>query len=123
MILYCDFSLLSTTLTKTFRQIREGESLKEIKQRNEAYYHLSKYLCQTVQGYGYEPDKDEVVYSGMSVILNMKNIDLYLRGPTSTSTQIIVAQNFSKDNGVILELSNGEYHERRFDSNDIYEIL
>ena len=116
IILYCDFSLLSTLFTATFRQIHETESLKEIKERNKAYYHLSKYLFQTIQGYGYKPNsqKNEVLYSGMGVILNMKNTDLYLRGPTSTSTELIIAQNFSKSNGVILELSGRD--EFRFDT-------
>ena len=63
------------------------ESLEEIKQRNKNYYHLSKTLYQTIQGYGYTPfddlkDKDEVLYSGMSVMLHMKNSSLDLEGPT-----------------------------------------
>ena len=122
VILYCDFSILSTSFTKTFREIDERESLTEIKQRNKAYYHLSKWLFQTIHGYGYKlydwetkQHKHEVLYSGMSVILNMKNTDLYLRGPTSASRELIIAQNFSKGNGVILELSGGSF-EPRFDA-------
>ena len=50
----------------------------------------------------------------MNIILNISQSNVSLKGPTSTSTQIMIAQNFAgKGKGVILQLA-GNY-EPRFD--------
>ena len=78
---------------------------------------MSKLLIEAVHGYGYSgyetAAKDEVLYCGMNMVLNIPNCNIHLRGPTSTSRSIIIAQNFSNHNahGVILELT-GEYETR-----------
>ena len=41
----------------------------------------------------------------MNMVLNITNSCMYLNGPTSTSRSIIIAQNFSNGDGVILELT------------------
>ena len=117
LILYTDFSQLSTSFTSTFRKQYDLETLDSVKQRNRNYYWMSRLLIESVQGFtpkglNYKDIKDEVLYCGMSIVLNMPNADIYLRGPTSTTSQIIIAQNFSKNNGVILQL--GGQRERRF---------
>ena len=110
---------MCASFSSTFRKTYDRESLQSIKRRNSKYYWLSKLLCESLQGFGYRPKDDadiddEVVYCGMSAILNMPNTNIFLRGPTSTSTHVGIAQNFTDNGeGVILELS-GKY-ETRFD--------
>ena len=52
IILYTDFTELSTDFTKSFRKLNEFELLSQIKQRNQKYYHWSKILKTTTKYYG-----------------------------------------------------------------------
>ena len=117
LIVYTDFSLLSTNFTKTFRKTYVSETLQSVKSRNAAYYHMARYFIETIQGYGYSEyetaAKGEVLFCGLSYQLFMPSFRIKLRGPTSTSTEIEIAQNFAKRQGIILQLT-GE-GERRFD--------
>ena len=81
---------------------------------------MSRLFIETVQGFGYEgyhdydsPARNEVLFCGLMNKLTMPSFRIKLRGPTSTSTQVQVAQNFAKRDGVILELTH--YYEKRFD--------
>ena len=53
LILYTDFSMLSSSFTSTFRKKYENESLESVKNRNSSYYWMSKFLIEAVNGYGY----------------------------------------------------------------------
>ena len=49
LILYCDFTALSTAFSESFRHLEKYESLKSIKQRNALYYWMSRYLRELVE--------------------------------------------------------------------------
>ena len=93
LILYTDFSILCSSFSSTFRNKYQTEQLKAIKKRNAKYYYFSKLLIESIQVFGYYPAADEdigdeTLYCGMSIILTMKNANLYLRGPTFSSVSI-----------------------------------
>ena len=108
IICYTDFSLLSSSFTSTFRKSHPRESIErkeDIKERNSCYYWMSKYLIEAVEGYG---DRliNETLYCGMNCPLIMESMNISLISPTSTSTEISVAQNFATIDGVILQFNN-----------------
>ena len=115
IILYCDYSNLSSDFTRSFRKIHQFEVLSHIKQRNSYYYHFSKILKETITIYGQRnffggngllPVLKGPFYCGMSVVLNISQFNMKLLSPTSTSVELSVAIKFSGNNGMILELNN-----------------
>eukprot|EP01084_Bolivina_argentea_P266302 451646_1 len=123
IVLYCDYSDLSSNFSSSFRTMRRLERLTSIKKRNSNYYWLSRYLCETVQNYGdcgrgiYDTNTGEYVnkisgpfYCGMSVLLHVESLPITLNHPTSTSAQIEVAIKFSGPKGIIIQLNNNTYY-------------
>jgi len=114
IILYCDYSLLSSDFSASFRKRNSFETLKQIKKRNQKYYHWSKTLKNTVYQYGQKHYKGNGLlsklfgpfYSGMSIVLSMPQFQIYLLSPTSTSVHKEVATIFSGNKGMILEMHN-----------------
>ena len=118
IILYTDYTQLSSDFTKSFRKLHPYELLQQVKRRNKRYYYWSKILKETVKCFG---GNDYVIdapvsgafnrligplYTGMSGILNVSQFNIFLLSPTSTSVQIHVAIRFSGDRGMILEFDN-----------------
>ena len=99
LILYTDFSKLSTNFTKTFRKLYESEALESVKSRNANYYNMARLLIETVQRFGYYGRNSaafEDVYCSMDCKLIMGSFRIKFRGPLSTSIHIEIAQNFAK---------------------------
>ena len=59
LILYTDFTHLSTDFSSTFRPAYPYESIASIKQRNSSYYWMSRRLRETVQLFG-DRDPEEI---------------------------------------------------------------
>eukprot|EP01084_Bolivina_argentea_P310851 537973_1 len=123
IILYCDFSVLSTNFSGTFRRIFPSESLKSVKKRNQKYWYLSKGLMETVQYFGtagddtyYDNETGEWIktgeygpfYCGMSCLMLMPGFNLRLCAPNSSSKVINIAMRFCGDNkqGMIMQINN-----------------
>ena len=125
MILYCDYTDLSSHFTATFRKTGSFETIKSIKKRNSEYYWLSRILRETVELFGqcsfgewdgvsddkYDVDKrvNKLLgpyYTGMSFVMNIPEFSIFLCSPTSTSMQIEVAIKFSGDQGTVIQLDN-----------------
>eukprot|EP01084_Bolivina_argentea_P057622 105265_1 len=77
---------------------------------------MSKYLIETVNCFGSHGNtkcgswnsKGELgpFFTGMNVVMCVPSFRIRLCGPTSTTKEILVAQNFSKNTGIILEFDN-----------------
>eukprot|EP01084_Bolivina_argentea_P222838 377145_1 len=111
LLFYTDFSQLSTSFSRTFRRVEAGESIDGVKQRNMCYWWMSKFIIEAVNCFGINGDTDESgesgpFFCGLGIVINVPSFRIRLTGPTSTSKEIIVAQNFAKDNGIILQLNN-----------------
>ena len=104
IILYTDFSQLSTKFAPTFRKRNSFEPLPAIKQRHENYYWFSKLLRETVTVYGQNNGEKlgERFFCGMSM-MTMPQFSIYLFSPTSTSCHIEVALKFAGEYGIIIE--------------------
>ena len=118
VILYTDFTDLSSNFTSTFRKISPYETLSSIKARNSRYWWMSKTLRETVELYGiwrdnyYGNRNSSLVgpfYTGMSYIMNIPQFAIRLCSPTSTSIHMEVAMKFSGETGIIIQLNTTDY--------------
>ena len=113
VILYTDFTELSSAFTASFRRKNPFETEEQVKKRNHRnYWFWSKYLYQVLNYYGANnyDDADEAMkgpfYCRMSSIMTLPQFNIYLYAPTSTSVHIEVSMVFSGDHGMILEFAN-----------------
>ena len=123
LILYTDYTKLSTDFSSSFRKLSTFETLKSIKQRNALYFWMSKFLRELVECFGqcsngdYDVEKGKRIkmrgpyFCGMNMRLNIPSFAMRLNSPSSTSKQISVAIKFSGPKGVVLTFDNpsGEY--------------
>ena len=119
IILYTDYTKLSSRFTSTFRKNDPFEPLQATKKRHRNYYWMAKLLKSTVESYGKtgygNMDKETYeqvnkllgpFFCGMNVVMNMPQFDIKLLSPTSTSVQLAVAMKFSGAAGIIIEFGN-----------------
>ncbi len=125
VILYCDFTGLCTLFGETFRRLHSLESLKSVINRNKKYWWMSKILREVVEIYGdnYYDELEGPFYTGLSFVIVLPEFSIRLYGPTSTTTQIEISMNFSKNSGIIIQFNNkyegGGQRLRFFDTSSI----
>lgn len=119
IILYTDYSNLSSGFTSTFRRNNRFEPLQAIKKRHKNYYWMARLLRETVTVYGqrghgdFDTETDETInklsgpfFCGMNAVMNLPQFNIYLLSPTSTTVQITVATKFGGYSGIIIEFGN-----------------
>ena len=116
MILYTDYSDLSSDFSSTFRNKTKFEGLKTTKRRHTNYYWMSKLLRETVAIYGknndffrggrYSTELGGPFFCGMSMVMTMPQFVMRLFCPTSTSCHLEVALKFAGEEGLILEFTS-----------------
>eukprot|EP01084_Bolivina_argentea_P279410 477678_1 len=122
IVLYTDYTTLSTDFSSTFRKCRPFETLDSIKKRNSVYYWFSRRLRECVEMYGHcqwsvpisftesQPkiEKKSALsgpfYCGMNTAMHMPSFNIRLCSPTSTSIQLAVAVQFSGCHGMVIQL-------------------
>ena len=128
VILYTDYTNLSSQFTSTFRQNGLFEPMNVTKERNRKYAYWSKLLLETVQVYG---DTGEFwdggmlcgpFYCGMSTVMRMPQFQILLQSPTSTSLHVEVAMKFSGEEGIIIEFNNSNVMSRQTKGFDVSYI-
>ena len=117
MILYTDYSDLSSDFTSTFRNKTKFEGFKRTKQRHTNYYWMSRLLRETVAIYGYnnhstgwatQQKLGGPFFCGMSMVMTMPQFAIHLFCPTSTSCHIEVALKFAGEDGIIIEFMTSQ---------------
>ena len=112
LIMYTDYTDLSSNFSSTFRKKSPFETLQGIKKRNADYYWFSKTLRETVEIFGQcstgfgNGVLTGSFFCGMSFVMNIPEFNIFLCSPTSTSKQIEVAIKFSGDQGIVIQLDN-----------------
>eukprot|EP01083_Nonionella_stella_P041659 112866_1 len=127
VLLYTDYTKLSSNFTSSFRKKHVFETLQSIKRRNREYWWWSKTLRETVEIYGgcrwgdgyYDSGRVRnrvrgPFYTGMSFVMNLPAFNIRLCSPTSTSKQFAVANRFSGDKGLVLQFDNPDIEVFRF---------
>eukprot|EP01084_Bolivina_argentea_P071572 130080_1 len=106
---YCDWTELCTAFSATFRKQKPYEAISAVIRRNMEFSNMARLVRETVELYGSDNSKDEVVgpfYSGISHVMVIPEFNIRLNGPTSTSKQIEVAEKFGYDHGIIIQINN-----------------
>ena len=119
IILRCDWTILCTKFSSTFRKLKPYESLSSVKQRNSEYAIWSRLIRETVEYYGqrgfgdynntkYQYDNKIVgpFYCGINCMMNIPSFNIRICSPQSVSKQISVATRFAGNHGMILALNN-----------------
>ena len=125
LILYTDYSKLSSAFSSTFRQIHNFETLKNIKRRNAAFFWMSKFLRELVECFGQcsvgDVENGKWVdrmygpfYCGMNIKLTVDSFAMRLNSPSSTSLQLAVAVKFSGPMGVVFTFNNPDEWQYQF---------
>jgi len=137
LILYCDYTKLSTDFSSSFRNLFPFETLKSVKARNSCYYWMSRYLRELVEIFGqhsigdtfekypmdyenewrrgkddYDKPLDALIgpfFTGMNCKLSIDSFAMRLNSPTSTTKQIEVALKFSGSIGTVITFVNSQY--------------
>eukprot|EP01084_Bolivina_argentea_P260798 440548_1 len=112
IISYSDFTEASYEFSRSFRRVTLSESDKSLKKRNSEYHHWSKHLRETVELYGTKLKDSGLTtfFHGISMIY-FNQFDAKFCTPTSTTTQLEVAINFTNDcTGLILSLEQNPYY-------------
>eukprot|EP01083_Nonionella_stella_P073289 198072_1 len=114
---YCDYSNLSTLFSATYRRQRyknnEFETDEDFKARHSNFGWMARYLDEAVNIFSSFLDRsvahvNGTFYHGMSKEFDLEGVYCGMYQPLSTSSSWIVAQHFSRNDGMILELkSNG----------------
>eukprot|EP01084_Bolivina_argentea_P002686 4958_1 len=116
IIIYCNFSDLSTEFSASFRR-KKDEMLENVKEKHRQFWWLAKILRETVEYYGnnrygryYGNNRYSQCgpfYTGLNKLFVMPQFNIRLCSPTSTTTQKEIAQRFAGDRGgMILTFDN-----------------
>ena len=119
LILYCDFTQLCTAFSATFRLENPFEDLESLDKRHSKFVHFAKLLVEAVRDFGidchdpnngkkdlYEPARGPF-FCGINCRLNLGSYAIKFNGPCSTTTELSVALNFAKTEGMILQIDKG----------------
>eukprot|EP01084_Bolivina_argentea_P247682 414355_1 len=112
IILYCDWTDLSTKFTETFRKTNSYDSISSIKQKNTEYGNFSKLIREATEIFGKSSDgtsQDNLLcgpfFCGMSFVMVIAQYMIRLYSPTSTSKIMEVAARFGGDEGILMQLN------------------
>ena len=107
IILWCDFVDFSFDFRSTFRSITWNESLSSIKERNQKYHHMAKYLNEAVTYFGINGETQSgPFYCGMNMVLQVPSFAATLNGPISTSKNLGIISRLCESKGMIFEFDN-----------------
>eukprot|EP01083_Nonionella_stella_P018435 51370_1 len=123
VLLYTDWSVLSTEFSATLRAKTPFETVSSIKNRNREFAIWSRLLRETIECFGNlgDPTKKDYdleqewkdfdveigpFYCGLLSVIVIPEFNICLNAPTSTTKQIEVAQRFAGDDGIILAMNN-----------------
>ena len=80
---------------------------ESIKNRHRNYYWMARYLRESIECFGLKipaNNKSFQVYHGVNRFVTFSSAYSYIKGPLSTTRSYAVAQRFSVNQGMILEL-------------------
>ena len=109
LILYCNFSALSTAFAATYRRENVFETIESLIARHSQYAHFGRLLMEVVLSFGHNRSVNGAkgpFYHGIDREMNIGTYAIFLKGPCSTSTERIVALKFATEQGLILTLNN-----------------
>ena len=115
LVLYCDFTRFSALFSKSLRKSKATDGLKQVKKQNSMFFHVSKSLREMVAYFGCngngvghmnDPPTKGPFYTGLTVVLHLKEFSIGINVPTSTSMNKAAAINFAREDGMLITIEN-----------------
>ena len=127
IILYTDYSDLSTHFSSTFRPNHKYEPFAVTKKRHSQYYWFAKGIKEMMEvfgqcyykGIGLLDALRGPFYTGMSFVLTLSQFEITLYGPTSTSIHKEVATRFGGQQGMLITFDNTKGYGQRVKGFDV----
>eukprot|EP01084_Bolivina_argentea_P313843 543549_1 len=107
LICYSDYTTLCTTYRETYRRM-VGESLYKLKCRHSYFGNMGKSLYESFVFFASKDSKIKILYHGMSTKLSFTTLYCAFDAPTSTTSDLIVAERFCDYDGIVLRLESSE---------------
>eukprot|EP01084_Bolivina_argentea_P127884 226119_1 len=106
LLVYCNCDEYQTKWSESFRRIPSDENDMSLKQRHSYFYHSSLNLRNLVEYFGESlvNNKNKHFYHGVTKVTYFIKTIAAFNGPMSTSEMITVAQRFSNNSGLVLQL-------------------
>eukprot|EP01084_Bolivina_argentea_P066018 120332_1 len=111
LLIYCNCDKYQSKWSSTFWQKSGNDSddantvtRDQVIQMHSNFYFVSKYLIQLVENFGNELVHKKKFYHGVNQPLTFDRTMAEFNCPLSTSTEIIIAYNFSGGIGLVMEL-------------------
>eukprot|EP01083_Nonionella_stella_P088682 247318_1 len=108
ILLYCDNSRLCESFRESFRKMHYDDTTEIIIQRHiDNYYWFGRFLFAAIEFWGAAPRITDTkkFYHGTSCKFLFDTFSAVFETPTSTTWDKIIASNFCKGSGVVLELA------------------
>ena len=113
---YTEFDGLQREFKRHCRRLRNGESMKSVRERNREIAHWSRLLRECVMFWGNAMTKKEEFYCGISARLVLRSLSQRFECPLSTTNDFDIAQRFTNElSGVVLRVKRANQHTRYFD--------
>jgi len=108
MICYTDYDALCYNFRNSFRKLDPDENERDVMKRHcNNYYHLGKWLNDAIGTYGSLVSKYKMpLYHGLAGHFLFESLCTDFNIPTSATTEISVAQNFTANEGLILQFDS-----------------
>ena len=114
--MYSDFDEMQREFKRHCRRLRNGESMKSVRERNREIAHWSRLLRESVMFWGKTMTKKDQFYCGVSARLVLRSLNQRFECPLSTTKDFDVAQRFTDGlSGVVLRMKRANQHTRYFD--------
>eukprot|EP01084_Bolivina_argentea_P083742 151608_1 len=111
LICYTDITALCTAFRGTYRNQSAMETMDQLKERHRQFRNMGKLLYEAFIFFASKDNQITTLYHGMSVQLSFTAMYCAFEAPTSTTSAMSIAQNFSTDSGIILKLVSNESSE------------
>ena len=107
LLTYCNYDQYQNKWSESFRKLSSNESMKSLKDRHSHFVCSSINLINLIEEFGVrlfdEENSNKRFYHGVNRILYFSKTIAKFNGPLSTSSEILVAHNFSAGSGLVLE--------------------
>eukprot|EP01084_Bolivina_argentea_P166730 289421_1 len=106
LLIYCNNTEMQRIFKNHTRKLRIDEQRQSLYKRHSFIAHWTRYLSESCWYYGTDVKTDEYFYCGMDTKLIFNSFNFSNNSPLSTTTDIVVAQNFATHKGIILKLTH-----------------
>eukprot|EP01084_Bolivina_argentea_P062482 114267_1 len=108
VLIYCNNDKVQYEFSKTYRKLNDIEGINSLIKRHSEFAYLGYFLRNAVWQYGtseFDDNYSQMVYHGIPSNMLFTGTIAFINGPFSTTSEIVVAVNFSANNGIVLQLS------------------